>query len=101
GRVPRSIPFCHFRPIRMIHQLLWRNYPIPLQEANMPYKTIIIELLRQRPRLHAKLRRKRQLLAVVNQYARELKTRHEELKTNLSRRQPGIDPSQIASAAME
>ncbi|HKQ49885.1 MAG TPA: hypothetical protein VJZ71_17560 [Phycisphaerae bacterium] len=67
----------------------------------MPYKTIIIELLRQRPRLHGKLRRKRKVLDVVNRYARELKTLHEDWTMRLSKGQPDIDPSQIASAAME
>ncbi len=67
----------------------------------MPYKTIIIELLRQQPRLHSRLRRKRKVLAVVNHYAGELKTRHEHWKAALPRSQPDIDPGLLASAAME
>ena len=67
----------------------------------MPYKTIIIELLRQQPWLHGRLRRKRQVLAVVNHYAGELKTRHEHWKVALPTSQPDIDPTQLASAALE
>ncbi|GIK15180.1 MAG: hypothetical protein BroJett003_01440 [Planctomycetota bacterium] len=67
----------------------------------MQYKTIILQLLRQRPKLHDLLRRKRKLLAVVDNFAGELKTRHESWKENLTEDRPDIDPSQAASAALE
>lgn len=67
----------------------------------MQYKTIILELLRQRPKLHDQLRRKRKLLTVLNRFARELKTRHKAWTEKLSEAKPDIDPSQIASTAME
>ena len=67
----------------------------------MPYKTIIIELLRQRPRLHGKLRRKRRVLDFMNHFARDLKMRHEHWTEKLSRSQSGVDPSQISTAALE
>lgn len=67
----------------------------------MQYKTIILQLLRQRPKLHDQLRRKRRLLDMVNNFAGELKTRHEAWMENLSEVNPDIDPSQVASTAME
>ena len=67
----------------------------------MPYKTIIIELLRQRPRLHGRLRRERRVLAYMNHFARELKMRHEHWKAILLKSQAGVDSSQISGAAME
>lgn len=67
----------------------------------MPYKTIIIELLRQQPWIHGRLRRKRKVLAVVNHYAGELKTRHEHWKAALPMSRPDMDSIQLASAAME
>lgn len=67
----------------------------------MPYKTIIIELLRQQPWLHGRLRRQRKVLAVVNHYAGELKTRHEHWKAALPMSRPDMDQIQLASAALE
>lgn len=67
----------------------------------MQYKTIVLELIRQRPRLHARLRRKRQLLAEVNRLAGDLKARHEELTTTLTKGRAAIDPVQAPGAAME
>lgn len=67
----------------------------------MQYKTIILQLLRQRPKLHGQLCREQRLLTVVDNLAGELKTRHESWKENLTQAQPAIDPSQVASAAME
>lgn len=66
----------------------------------MQYKTIILELLEQRPTLHDQLRRERKLLTILDSFAQELKTRHEAWKVNLSTT-PGIDPGQIPSAALE
>ena len=67
----------------------------------MHYKTIVHELLMSHKKLHNQLRKKRLLLAALNRYAAELKTRHEALKDDLSKRKPGSDPSQIASEALE
>ena len=67
----------------------------------MQYKTIILELLQQRPEMHDQLRKSRKLLLTVERYARELKTSHEAWKENLSQARPGSDQSQIASEALE
>ena len=67
----------------------------------MQYKTIILQLLRQRPKLHDQLRRKRRLLAVVDNLASELKTRHESWMEILTEAKSDIEPSQVASTAME
>ena len=67
----------------------------------MQYKTIILELLEQRPEIYDHLRKQRKLLTTMDQYARELKTRHEAWKETLGQAQPGSDQSQIAFEALE
>ena len=67
----------------------------------MQYKTIILELLQQRPKMHAQLRKDRKLLPTMERYAKELKTSHEAWKDLLSGLRPGSDKSQIASEALE
>jgi len=67
----------------------------------MPYKTIILELLQQRPRLHDQLRSRRELLTVTESYAQMLKTRHEAWTQKLSESKPQMDPASRSSAAME
>ena len=85
----------------MIRLSPWKNRPIQTMEVHMQYKTIILNLLRQRPKLHDQLRRKRRLLAVVDNLASELKTRHESWMENLTEAKSDIEPSQVASTAME
>jgi hypothetical protein len=70
-------------------------------ETNMQYKTIILELLQQRPEMHEQLRKERKLLPALELYAKELKTSHEAWKEVLTQAKPESDPSQIASEAME
>src|SRR5262245_17232688 len=72
-----------------------------MKETNMHYKTIVLELLQQRPEMHEQLRKQRKLLPAMEQYARDLKTSHEAWKETLSQERPGSDPSQISSEAME
>jgi hypothetical protein len=67
----------------------------------MQYKTIILELLEQRPQMHEELRKDRKLLPALELYAKELKTSHESWKERLAQATPGSDPSQIASEALE
>jgi hypothetical protein len=67
----------------------------------MKYKTICLELLEQRPRLHDRLRQERKLLTAVDFLALGLKARHETWKEQLSRRWPGSDPQQISSETLE
>ncbi len=67
----------------------------------MQYKTIVLELLKERTELHEQLRKDRKLLPALEFYSKELKTSHEAWKETLSQTNPGSDPSQIASEAME
>ena len=67
----------------------------------MQYKTIVLELLRERTELHEQLRLTRRLLPTLETCARELKTSHESWKESLSQSNPGCEPSQIASEALE
>ncbi len=67
----------------------------------MQYKTIILELLQQRPEMHEQLRKERKLLTTLEFYARELKESHEAWKETLCQQRPSSDQSQIASEALE
>lgn len=67
----------------------------------MQYKTIIHELLQQRPQMHEQLRKDRQLLPAMELYAKELKRNHEGWKELLTPLRPDSDPTQIASEALE
>ena len=67
----------------------------------MQYKTIILELLKQRPQMHEQLRQSRKLLPALEFYAQELKTSHEAWKETLSQAKLDSDQSQIAGEAME
>jgi hypothetical protein len=87
------------------------NRPIPLartttillnpKEAPMQYKSIILELLQQRPQMYDQLRENHQLLKAVEAYASDLKRRHNAWKTYLARPEMVTDRSLIASVAME
>jgi hypothetical protein len=70
-------------------------------ETTMHYKTMILELLEQRPEMYEQLRKSRRLLRTVEDYAKELKTSHERWKEELAQSRPQSDPSQIASEALE
>src|SRR2546429_352029 len=72
-----------------------------MKETTMQYKTIVLELLQQRPEIHEQLRLNRKLLPAMELYARELKASHEAWKETLSQERPGSDQSQIASEALE
>ena len=67
----------------------------------MLYKSIICELLQQRPRIHEQLRKERKLLTTLESYAKELKASHNAWKEMLLQMRPGSDQNQIASEAME
>ena len=66
----------------------------------MLYKTIVLEVLQNRPELYDQLRRRRMLLPTLNRLAGELKARHQAWIQELQAIRPGSD-SQIASEAME
>lgn len=67
----------------------------------MQYKTIVLELLRERTELHEQLRLTRRLLPTLETCSRELKASHETWKKTLSQSNPDSRPSQIKSEAME
>lgn len=67
----------------------------------MQYKTIVLELLKERTELHEQLRLTRRLLPTLDACSKELKTSHESWKETLFQSKPGSDPSQISSEAME
>ncbi len=67
----------------------------------MLYKTMVLELLQQRPEVHEQLRRQRMVLPVLNYYAGELKSLHEAWQQHLAETRPGTSPNQTASEALE
>jgi hypothetical protein len=67
----------------------------------MQYKTVILELLKQRPKMHEQLRKDRKLLMTMEQFAKELRTSHLAWQDLLSELRPGSDKSQIGSEALE
>lgn len=66
----------------------------------MQYKTLTLQLIRAYPQIHNQLKSARAMLPTVDRLARELKARHEELKSLLAQERPGTD-LQISSEAME
>jgi hypothetical protein len=67
----------------------------------MPYKAIVLELLKQRPTLYDRLRESRMLLQSLELYASELQTNHESWEDLLTQAKPESDGRQIASEALE
>jgi chromosome segregation ATPase len=67
----------------------------------MQYKTITLELLRERPALYERLRSTKRLLTAMDAYASDLKSSHDEWKDRISRANPGRDPIQVAIEALE
>jgi hypothetical protein len=67
----------------------------------MQYKTIILEMFQQRPRMHEELRQQRKLLTTMEIYANELKESHEAITEQLRQARPDSDPRQISSEAFE
>ena len=67
----------------------------------MLYKTMILELLRERPAIHDQLRSQRMLLPTLERLAIQLRTSHLTWKDLLSQAKPGSSESQIASEALE
>lgn len=67
----------------------------------MQYKTIIYELLNQRPQMYEQLRKERKLLTALEKYARELRTSHQAWMELLMPLRPGSDRSQVSSEALE
>jgi hypothetical protein len=67
----------------------------------MHYKTIVLELLEQRTELHEQLRLTRRLRPTMEALATELRELHLSWTETLSQANPGSDPSQNSSEAME
>lgn len=67
----------------------------------MQYKTIVLELLQDHPKLYETLRESRTLLPTLEVYARDLKTSHQAWKERLLRARPDCNEGQIASEALE
>jgi hypothetical protein len=67
----------------------------------MYYKTMVLELLKQHPQIHKRLRSQRMLLPTLDRYASQLRTHHEAWMHRLSQAKPGSYQSQIASEALE
>ncbi len=67
----------------------------------MIYKTIVMEILQDRPQMYERLRRQRILLPELERYSLRLKESHEAWKKQLASLKPGSAPAQIASEARE
>jgi hypothetical protein len=67
----------------------------------MQYKTIVLNLLRQRRELYQQLKTTRKVMPTLDRFANELKLSHAAWQTDLSQARPDSDPSQIASEALE
>jgi hypothetical protein len=67
----------------------------------MQYKTMILEILQQRPQMYEALRHQRLLLPSLERLASQLKASHDLWKGRLAQSSPGSSPSQVASEALE
>jgi hypothetical protein len=65
------------------------------------YKTIVMELLQDRPALHERLRVEGTLLQSMEQLAVAFRACHLERMKELSEARPGSDPTQLSSEALE
>jgi hypothetical protein len=67
----------------------------------MQYKTIVLELIQDRPQLHDHLKKSRALLRTLETYASQLKDRHLAWKSFLLQGRPGSAAGQVSSVALE
>jgi hypothetical protein len=67
----------------------------------MQYKTIALELLKQRPKLYRQLCLERKAMEAMGTCALWLKANHDAWKEQLAQARPTPNPAQIASEAME
>jgi len=67
----------------------------------MQYKTIMLELIKQRPKLHEALRSNGTLLSTMEQWALLLRERHLDLVQQLRQARPTTADVQLKSEAME
>jgi hypothetical protein len=67
----------------------------------MLYKTMVLEMIQQRPTLYDQLRSERKLRQAVESYASELSRRHAAWEELIRSTPLAASPGQIASAALE
>jgi hypothetical protein len=67
----------------------------------MQYKTMVLDLLQDRPSLYEQLRSQGSLLSTLDQYAIALRTCHKKWEARLAERRPRSESSQLASEALE
>jgi hypothetical protein len=67
----------------------------------MLYKTIVLELLADRPQLHEHLRLSRRLLPTLESMAAELRDRHMDWTRALAQARPGSVTTQLSAEALE
>ena len=77
------------------------RYHLSTKETHMQYKTIVLQLMEQQPEVYNQLRKQRQLLQTLETYSDQLKALHEDWTETLSQANPGSDPIQIKSEALE
>ena len=65
------------------------------------YKTIVLELLQDRPALHEQLRASGTLMESMEQLAMALRACHLEWMAKLAETRPGSERSQLSSEALE
>jgi hypothetical protein len=75
-------------------------WPPNREKSAMLYKTIVLELLKERPGLHEELRASRTLLANVNRHAACLKASHEVWIERLRTERPGSDRAGLSSEGL-
>jgi hypothetical protein len=71
------------------------------EESHMRYKTMVLQLLQDRPKLHERLCQDRMLMPEMERYASELKASHQAWMRELALARPDSVESQIASEALE
>jgi glutamine synthetase type III len=70
-------------------------------ETMLYYKTMILELIQQRPETYKCLYKERQILPALHKYSKVLKAGHEAWNERLLKAKPDSDPSQLATEALE
>jgi hypothetical protein len=65
------------------------------------YKTIILELLQEKPDVYEHLRSTKRLLPTLEVYAKELKALHETWMEMIRQERPHSDPIQVSSEALD
>ena len=81
--------------------LYLQTRPSNQTEFPMQYKTIVLQLLEQRPNYYTQLTSQRKALETLNTLAQELKDNHEMLQTEFLESNPAISLELIASQALE